>query len=261
MPLDAVVRSMLIEGTTTTDSSSRFFWIESHAAPIDNCRSSNARYRSSSLSWPRVRAGTVELRHVFTSFDCVDVVDSDRPTESLGLHVADYLGDGHVLDGGENAVGDQHLPGPGVRAQARGQIGDAADRGVVEAAFEADPAERRVTLGDPMPESQIVSPTTPPNGQLFHRIADLQRHPYSAFGGVVMRDRIVEEHHDAVTGEPLESALICVDQRSHRPVVLREHAHHLLGLAGLGERREVPQICEEHDDLTAMAFEKASRRR
>ena len=38
VPLDAVVRSMLIEGTTTTDSSSKFFWIESHASPIDSCK-------------------------------------------------------------------------------------------------------------------------------------------------------------------------------------------------------------------------------
>ncbi len=39
----AVVRSTLIEGTTTTDSSARFFWMESHAGRIASCRSSNAR--------------------------------------------------------------------------------------------------------------------------------------------------------------------------------------------------------------------------
>ena len=43
VPVEAVARSMLIEGTTTTDSSSKFFWIESHASPIDSCKSSKAR--------------------------------------------------------------------------------------------------------------------------------------------------------------------------------------------------------------------------
>ena len=174
----------------------------------------------------------------------------------FGLHVADLFGDGHVLDGGENAVGDQHLPGPGVRAQPRGQIRDAADRGVVEAAFEADPAESREALGDPLPEGEVVAFAAPPNGQLVHRIADLQRHADGALGGVVVRDRIVEEHHDPVAGEPLERALVLVDQCAHRPVVLREHPHHFLGLTGLGERGEVPQIGEEHDDFAAMALEK-----
>ena len=145
--------------------------------------------------------------------------------------------------------------GPGVRAQPRGEIGDAADRGVVEAAFEADPAERRETLSDPLPESEIVAFTTPPNGQLVHRIADLQRHPDGALCGVVVWDRIVEEHHDPVAGEPLERALISVHQCPHRLVVLREHAHHLLGLAGLGEGGEVPHIGEEHHDFAAMALE------
>ena len=70
-----------------------------------------------------------------------------------------------------------------------------------------------------------------------------------------MRDRIVEEHHHPVAGESLERAFVFVDQRPHRPVVLGEDAHHLLGLAGLGERGEVPQIGEEHDDLAAMALE------
>ena len=153
---------------------------------------------------------------MLTSFIRRNVVDAYRPAESLGLHVADLFGDGHVLDGGENAVGDQHLPGPGVRAQPRGEIRDAADGGVVEAAFEADPAERRVTLGDPLPESEVVAPPTPPDGQLAHRIADPQRHPDGALGGVVVRNRVVEEHHHPVAGEPLERALVFVDQRTHR---------------------------------------------
>ena len=41
----------------------------------------------------------------------------------------------------------------------------------------------------------------------------------------------------------------------HRLVVLGEDSHHFLWLAGLGERREVPHIGEDHDDFAAVALE------
>jgi hypothetical protein len=43
VPLPGVVRSMLIEGTTTTDSSSKSSLIDSHTDGIFSCRSSKAR--------------------------------------------------------------------------------------------------------------------------------------------------------------------------------------------------------------------------
>ena len=70
-----------------------------------------------------------------------------------------------------------------------------------------------------------------------------------------MGNRIVEEDHHPVAGETFERALVFMHQRAHRRVVFGEHAHHLFGLAGLGERREVPQIGEEHHDFAAMAFQ------
>ena len=45
------------------------------------------------------------------------------------------------------------------------------------------------------------------------------------------------------------------DQAAHLGVVLAEHAHHLLGLGGLGERREAAQVEEDHGDLAAVAAE------
>ena len=39
-------------------------------------------------------------------------------------------------------------------------------------------------------------------------------------------------------------------------MILSEHPHDLFGLAGLGERREVPQIAEDDHDLTTMALQK-----
>ena len=72
---------------------------------------------------------------------------------------------------------------------------------------------------------------------------------------VVARQRVVEEHHQPVAGEPLQGALEAVDQLAERPVVLAEHPHDLLGLAGLGERREVAQVAEDHHDLAPVAVQ------
>ena len=182
-------------------------------------------------------------------------MDAYRLAESFGLHVADLFGDGHVLDGGENAVGDAHLPWTGVRAQPRGQIRDAADGGVVEAALKTDAAQRRKALGNPLSEREIPPLTPPPHGQLVHRVADLQRHAHRTLGGVIVRDRVVEEHHYPVAGEPLEGALVLVNQCAHRPVVFGEYAHHFLGFTGFCERGEVPEIGEQHDYFPAMALE------
>ena len=140
----------------------------------------------------------------------------------------------------EHAVGDQYLPGPGIGAQPGGEIRDTADRGVVEAALEADPAEGRKALGDTDSQGEVMAVAEPAGGKLAHGVPELQRHPDRTLGRVVTRDRVVEEHHDPVTGEPLERAFVCVDQRPDGPVILAEHAHHFLGLTGLRERREVP---------------------
>jgi len=45
---------------------------------------------------------------------------------------------------------------------------------------------------------------------------------------------------NAVAGEALERAL-WRDQRAHRGVVPAQHAHHLLGIRGLGKLRETAQ--------------------
>ena len=60
----------------------------------------------------------------------------------------------------------QDLPRLGAGAEPGGEVGDTADRGVVETALEADPAERRVTLRDPDAEAEVV---TEPIGELALR--------------------------------------------------------------------------------------------
>ena len=70
------------------------------------------------------------------------------------------------------------------------------------------------------------------------------------------RHRIVEEDHDAVAGEALEGALVVEDQPAHRGVVFAEHAHHLLGIGGLGERGEAAQVEEDDGDLAPVALQR-----
>ena len=68
-------------------------------------------------------------------------------------------------------------------------------------------------------------------------------------GRPVDRDRIVEEHHDAVAREALERALVLEHDATHRRVVRVQHLHHLLGLGAVGERREAAQVDEHDADL------------
>src|SRR5262249_3537201 len=66
---------------------------------------------------------------------------------------------------------------------------------------------------------------------------------------------VIEEDHNAVTGELVERALELADQRSQRPVVLAQEVEDLLRLGGLSEGGVAAQIAEHDDDLAAMAFE------
>ena len=74
-------------------------------------------------------------------------------------------------------------------------------------------------------------------------------------GGVVARQRVVEEHHQPVAGEMLERALEPVDQVAERGVVLAQDPHDLLRLGRLGECGEPPQVAEDDDDLASVAVQ------
>ena len=91
-------------------------------------------------------------------------------------------------------------------AQARGQVGDRADRGVVEPALEADPPQRRVAHRDPDPEAQLVPLPAPAPRQLGHPLAHRDGHPHRPLGVVGLGHRVVEEHHQPVAREVLDRA-------------------------------------------------------
>jgi hypothetical protein len=110
-------------------------------------------------------------------------------------------------------------------------------------------------LGDADSQPEIVTLAAPALGEVVDPAPHRHRHPHRTLRRVVARDRVVEEHHDPVTREPFQRAVVRVDQRPDGPVMLAEHAHHLFGLTGLRERREVPEIGEYHHDLAAMTAE------
>jgi hypothetical protein len=59
------------------------------------------------------------------------------------------------------------------------------------------------------------------------------------------RERIVEEHHYAVSCEVLECPFVARDEFAECAVVLAEHVEELLRSGGLGEDGEAPQVAEE----------------
>ena len=72
---------------------------------------------------------------------------------------------------------------------------------------------------------------------------------------IVAGQRVVEDNHQTVTGEPFERALEAEDEVSERGVVFTEHAHHLFGFAGFSERGEAPEVAEHDDDFAPMTVQ------
>ena len=105
------------------------------------------------VNWKKLPDDRVTLtsgrgREGSRSFHFEQVERLDLAREALEGEVAHGLGVDQLLDGRQHALGDEHLPGPRLAAQAARQIGDAADRAVVQPPLEADRADRREALGD-----------------------------------------------------------------------------------------------------------------
>jgi len=85
------------------------------------------------------------------------------------------------LDHAEHAPGHHDLVGLGFVAQPRGEVGDAADRGVFEPLLEADLAQRRIAKRDADAEAELCRgcATSGSEGQC---IAHLHRHLHRALG-------------------------------------------------------------------------------
>ena len=140
------------------------------------------------------------------------VENRNGAAEATKLEIADFPAGHDLLDPPQHPRRDQNLAGIGLPAQPGGQVGDAADRRVVETAFVADAAQRGESLGDPDPEAEFVPDPAPPFGQLPYGVPHRQRHLDRPPGRLLDRDRVVEEDHQAVAGEALQRAPEVEDQ-------------------------------------------------
>ena len=118
---------------------------------------------------------------------------------------------GYRLGGMKDALGSQHLPGSSGTAQSSGQVGHTSDRGVVEASFETDPPQGGETLSDPDAQVRSWSRRCHPSARTRTRSRIATRHPDRS-GCVIDRQRIVEEDHQPVAGEPLQRSAVGEDE-------------------------------------------------
>src|SRR5205823_12351775 len=86
-----------------------------------------------------------------------DVAGGDGLRKALEREAPESLDLDGILDAAIHALRDQDLAGLRLAAQARREVGDGADRAVVQAPFEADRADRGVPLGDPDAEVDVIA--------------------------------------------------------------------------------------------------------
>ena len=268
LPLPATARLIETEGITTTDSSSRSSRIESQTGRIRSCSSSNRRLRASSSRSARVAAhpapvpgrAALECGHVpaLTFVSSMPVTANARTgrLKPAQVELADRLADGQPPRSPRTPAaprGSATAP-PRRTAAPRGSSRCRSPRSRSGPRTRSGRAWRspgRCRCPNPRSWPRRLQPAA--SSATRSRIATAIVTARSA--GVVAGQRVVEEHHEPVAGEALEGALEPVDQLAERRVVLREHAHHLFGLARLGERGEAAQVAEHDHDLAPMAVE------
>ena len=250
--------SGVIDGTTTSDSPGRFSRMARQTGTRRCCRRSKRSRRCSlaQLAERRLAAGALMLTRAPWPRRARDVEGPRRPREPCSVRSPTGSATTDASTAACTRWPTRIWPGCRGRAEPRGEVRDAADRRVVGAPLEADPPERGVPLRRCRPRSGgrgpcAASPRTarPTRSRIATAIRTARSGPVRA------RQRVVEEHHHAVAGEPLEGALEAVDELAERRVVGAEHAHHVLRLGRLGERREAAQVAEDDRDLAAVALQ------
>src|SRR5579884_3396473 len=90
-----------------------------------------------------------------------DVMDGDRPPQALQGEGAHLFQCDEVLDRNGDPLAQQNLPVSRLGAQARGEIGDRADRGIGHLLGETDWPERRISLRNADAETEIEAAPAP----------------------------------------------------------------------------------------------------
>src|SRR5437868_2646464 len=148
--------------------------------------------------------------------------------EALELERADGIELEYAVERGHGLAVGEDLAGLRLGTEARGEVGDVADGGVVPAAFEADRAERGVALRDADARAELAA------AALVAVLADRQggflhgeRGLHGVLGRLLERQGVVEEHHHRVAGEALDRALVLERDLAERAVEGAQELHHL----------------------------------
>jgi hypothetical protein len=137
-----------------------------------------------------------------------DIVRRQRPPDPFQLELTNRLDLHGVLDLHQDSRGDQDLTRFGFVAEARGDVGHRADSGIIEAALEADCAERSEAVRDPDTEANVMPEAAPRCRQRAESVTHFKRHEHSLKSRVLNRHRIIEHDHHTVASVPLKRAVV-----------------------------------------------------
>jgi hypothetical protein len=186
---------------------------------------------------PRAGGGSVVSSHAVTPATS-DVVSRQGTPNPLECELTHWLDRYRILDRQENARTDQDLTGLSFVAKTRGDVGDRPNRAVVEAPFKSDSTERRISVRYTDTKANIVAQLTPLLRQGSHGVTRFERHLHGPERRVIYLDRIVEYHHNAITGVPLKGAAIFNDDLTDRRMVVAQQSHHVFRGRGFREARK-----------------------
>ena len=182
-----------------------------------------------------------------------NLVRPDGLAEAPQLELTEGVRIDCLFDSPEDSWADQDLTRASVRAETGGEVCHGSERAVVISAFEADPAERRVTRLDSDSETQLNPPLPPQLRQLRESLLGGERKPDSLELVLFDHERVVEEHHHAVAREVFERPLVRGNQLAKCFVVRAKHLEQLFRRSRLGERGETAKVAEETGDVGAVA--------
>ena len=167
----------------------------------------------------------------------------------------DWLDLHGVLDCDQHPRADEDLSRLGLVAKPRSNIGHRTDSGIVEAALEADGAERRKAVRDADAEANVMPKPTPFVRQRSDGVAHFKRHEHRLERRVLYWHWIIEDHHHAVTSIAFERAVVLDDDFADGRVVVAQQGHHVFRVGAFSEPGEAAQVAEERGNLSAMAFQ------
>src|SRR4029077_8553112 len=158
-----------------------------------------------------------------------------RAANTLQRKLADGLDRYRFLDGLPHSRADEDLTGLGFIAKPGRDIGHCPNRGIIEAAFKSDRAERRKAMRDADPEAKVVTKVAP----FFDQSADCRAHIERHQGGLQRRildwDRIIENDHHDVASKSLQRAAVFENDLADSLMVVAQQRHNVFWVRAFRE--------------------------